>query len=405
MSPVRYERRSRILSQMSWSEKELRPHQRSALNKLKNGSILWGGVGSGKTRVAIAYFLQEEHEHDNVYVITTAKKRDSLDWEEEAARFALGKEKDATWFSVLTVDSWNNLHKYKDVKDAFFIFDEQRLIGNGLWVRSFLRIARNNRWILLTATPGDTWLDYIPVFIANGFYKNRSQFKAEHVVYVPFTKYPKVQRYLSVGKLVRQRNAILVHMPYERQTIHHNITMWVDYDRALMDLVVKKRWHVYEDRPLQHMGEVFHAMRKVSNSDPSRLESIKKLLLKHEKLIVFYNFDYELDILRTLGEDVSIAEWNGHKHEDIPTTNRWIYLVQYVAGAEGWNCTETNAICFYSLTYSYKIWMQARGRIDRMNTKYVDLYYYTLRSRSQIDMAVMGALKSKKSFNQAMLHI
>jgi len=377
---------------------ELKPHQQKALEKLADGKILWGGVGSGKSRVAVAYY-ETEHRHKDVYVITTAKKRDSKDWEGEFAGIVVGGEPEATLHGILTVDSWNNIAKYGDVKDAFFIFDEQRLVGSGHWVRSFLKIARSNRWILLSATPGDTWLDYIPVFVANGFYKNRTQFKLEHVVYAPYSKFPKVQRYLGEGKLGKLRSKLLVHMPYEKPTVRHAITKFVGYNEPLLDNVIKNRWHIWKNKPIRDIAELFAVMRRVVNSDPSRVRAIRQLMEEHDKMVIFYNFDYELEILRGLGNEIKVAEWNGHKHEEIPTGNRWLYLVQYVAGSEGWNCTETDTIIFYSLTYSYKYWEQAHGRIDRLDTPFVDLYYYILRSKSIVDRAIWSALRAKKNFN------
>jgi hypothetical protein len=375
---------------------ELRPHQAEALKKLKNGSILWGGVGTGKSRVAVEYYLREECPSD-VYVITTAKKRDSADWQGEFAQFGIGKE-GATVAGVLTVDSWNMIAKYKDVKGAFFIFDEQRLVGHGKWVKAFLKIAKANRWILLSATPGDTWLDYIPVFVANGFFKNTTEFKREHVVYSTWAKFPKVERYLGVGKLVRLRNDILVHMPYDRQTVRHEKTIYVDHDSDLLETVVKDRWHVFEERPIRDVAELFLVMRKVVNSDATRLHAVKTLLKEHNRIIVFYNFNYELESLRSLETCVTTAEWNGHKHEPLPQTEKWVYLVQYIAGSEGWNCVETDAMIFYSLTYSYKMWEQAHGRIDRLNTEFRHLHYYVLRSKSAIDTMIWRALKAKKTF-------
>jgi hypothetical protein len=370
----------------------------TALKQLKNGCILWGAVGTGKSRVAMAYYELEER-HRDIYVITTAKKRDSVDWEREAARIGVGKAKNATLHGVLTVDSWNNIEKYKDVKDGFFVFDEQRLVGSGTWVRAFLKIAKQNHWILLSATPGDTWMDYIPVFVGNGFYRTRTDFIREHVVYSPYTKFPKVLRYTGVNRLVKLRNQILVHMPYKKETVRHAKAINVDYDQELLDQVIKRRWHVYEDRPIRDVAEMFMVGRRVVNSHPGRLRAIRRLLSAHKKLIVFYNFNYELEALRGLEDVTTVAEWNGHKHEEIPKTDMWVYLVQYSAGSEGWNCTETDAIAFYSLTYSYKNWEQAHGRIDRMNTPYRDLWYYALRSKSLIDEAVWRSLKAKKSFN------
>jgi hypothetical protein len=381
-------------------EPGLQPHQQAALRQLSSGKILWGGVGTGKSRVAIAYYELEQR-HKDLYVVTTAKKRDSKDWEGEAARVGIGGAPNATVHGVLTVDSWNNLDKYKEVKGAFFVFDEQRLVGSGAWVRAFQKIAKNNDWILLSATPGDTWMDYIPVFVGNGFYKNRTEFIREHVVYSPFTKFPKVDRYTGANKLVKLRNSILVHMPYEKETVRHSKTVKVDYDREKLDEIVKRRWNIYEDKPIKDVAEMFRVGRRLVNSHPSRLRRIRQLLKAHEKLIVFYNFDYELEILRRLQDVTTVAEWNGHKHEEIPKSDSWVYLVQYSAGSEGWNCTETDAIAFYSYTYSYKNWEQGHGRIDRMNTPYRDLWYYSLKSDSIIDAAIRASLKAKKNFNVA----
>jgi hypothetical protein len=391
----------------------LKPHQVEALKVLKNGNILRGGVGSGKSITAAAYYMQEEADAD-IYVITTAKKRDSLDWVREFAKFGIGPE-NATVAGRLHVDSWNNLERYTEVRGAFFVFDEQRVVGSGSWVKSFLQISRFNHWLLLSATPGDTWLDYAPVFIANGFYKNITEFKREHVVYNSYTNFPKVDRYVNVARLVRLRNQIVVEMPDVRHTVRHPIDVEVEYDEGLLNLVLEKRWNPYKNQPIRDAAELFATARRVVNSDQSRVEALSDSLDQHSRLIVFYNFNYELEKLRKLGESLrasstisgptltqlDVAEWNGHKHESLPTGERWLYLVQFTAGAEGWECISTNAELFYSMPYSYKVWMQAHGRIDRMNTTYTDLWYYRLLSNSVIDRAIDGSLRQKESFNEA----
>jgi len=380
---------------------ELMPHQLEALQFLDEGKVLYGGVGSGKSAVALAYYMERQAPKD-VYIITTGKKRDSLEWEGEAARFGLGTDYFGSVAGVLTVDSWNNIGNYTDVVDAFFIFDEQRVVGSGSWVKSFLKISKRNAWILLSATPGDVWIDYAPLFIANGWYDNITDFKRQHVVYAPYVKFPKILRYVGEGKLERYRNTILVEMPYLKHTQRIINYMLVSYDKELVDWVIKRRWNPFEDRPVRDMAELFRLIRMITNSDPSRLEAIKFLIKFHPKLIIFYNFDYELEILRDLqAAGIPAGEYNGHKKTPIPETDNWVYLVQYVAGAESWNCTETDSMVLYSLTYSYKNYVQAQGRNDRLNTPYTDLYYYILESQSPIDIAVKRALDDKKSFNEA----
>jgi hypothetical protein len=377
--------------------KLLAPHQEDALSRMHNGCVLWGDVGTGKSRVAAAYYNDNESPKD-VYVITTAKKRDTLDWEVEFARFGVGTEDSVA--GMLTIDSWNNLHKYAEVKGAFFILDEQRLVGAGSWTKSFLKLAKSNTWILLSGTPGDTWMDYIPVFVANGFYKNRTAFKDEHIVWKPFSKFPKVDRYIGTRKLLENRKAVLVEMPYDRETNREVHYVDMEFDCELFDKVWKRRWNVYEHRPLRDSSERYRIARKVVNSDPSRVRKIRELLREHPRLIVFYNFDYELELLRELKDEVDIAEWNGHNHDPVPNSERWVYLVNFMGGSEGWNCTTTDSMVLYSLPYSYKMWHQAFGRIDRMNTKYEILNYFVFHSSSLIDKLLTHSLKRKQDFHE-----
>lgn len=384
---------------------DLMDHQKDVLKRLSNGKILWGGVGSGKSIVALAYYMENEVGLENVYVITTAKKRDSLEWQRDAAKFGIGMDKDSTVAGVLHIDSWNNIGKYVDVKNAFFIFDEQRLVGGGAWVKAFYKIIKNNNaWLLLTATPGDTWMDFIPVFVANGFYKNKTEFVRRHVRYAPFSRFPKIIGYFDVDVLEQYKREVLVAMPYESHTIRKHEDVMVPYDIDLFKTASEKRWNVFEDKPIENVAELFAVLRRIVYSDPRRLEALRGLMEKHPRLIVFYTYNYELDRLRELYDSFSdlyeVAEWNGHVKNAIPTGENWVYLVQYTSGAEGWNCTSTDAMAFYSMTYSYKQFEQAQGRIDRLNTAYEHLYYYTLTSNSIVDRAVKKSILAKKDFNE-----
>lgn len=390
-------------------------YQMDAIKNLRNGCILCGGVGSGKSRTSLAYYYLQNGGQVNtntyvpmkdpcdLYIITTARKRDTKEWEGELTPFLMSPNPEQNYYkNKIVIDSWNNIKKYKDTKDAFFIFDEQRVVGNGTWVKSFLKIAKANRWILLSATPGDTWTDYIPVFLANGFYKNRTEFCREHVVYSRFSKYPKIDRYINTGRLIRLRNKILVDMDFKRNTIAHHEDIWCEYDRERYKAAGKDRWDPFKNEPIRDAGSLCYVWRKIVNIDCSRLLKVQEIAKKHPRVIIFYNFDYELELLRSLyyGEDVEIAEWNGHKHQEIPSSERWVYLVQYTAGCEGWNCIKTDTIIFYSQNYSYKVMEQASGRIDRLNTPFRDLWYYHLKSHSGIDLAISKALTQKKKFNE-----
>ena len=396
-------------------------YQMDAINNLRTGSILCGGVGSGKSLTALGYYYLKQNGRisyltggshkeminpKDLYIITTARKRDTLEWEGELAHFYMSVHPELNLYSnKIIVDSWNNIKKYAEVRDAFFIFDEQRVVGSGAWVKAFLKIARGNDWILLSATPGDTWSDYIPVFLANGFYKNKTQFIREHVIYSRFTKYPKIDRYINTGSLIRLRNRILVDMDFKRKTTAHHEDVYCTYNVSTYKDVTRRRWDIYKDEPIKDAAGLCYTLRRVVNTDESRQTALLDIVADHPRVIVFYNFDYELDLLKSMsyihdGDCLDIAEWNGHKHQPTPKTDKWVYLVQYTAGCEGWNCVKTDTIVFYSQNYSYKVMEQASGRIDRLNTPYKDLYYYHLKSRSGIDLAISKALSKKKKFNE-----
>lgn len=394
-------------------------YQIDAIKRMSNGSILCGGVGSGKSRTALAYYYIKQGGDINtlkidktkikdLYIITTARKRDTKEWEAELCPFGL-----TTSVDKIVVDSWNNITKYRNVENAFFIFDEQRVVGYGQWSKAFIKIARQNNWILLSATPGDNWLDYMPVFIANGFYKNKTDFQNQHVVYTYRFDFPKVDRYIETGRLIRLRNKILVDMDFHRETISHHEDIYVDYNKDAYKDLFKNRWNPSKDAPIENASELCYELRKIVNSHKSRLEIVKDIINKKHKVILFYNFDYELELIKEYfskdsttedyfsTDEFEMAEWNGHKHQPIPDSDEWLYLVQYTAGAEGWNCIKTDTIIFFSPNYSYKIMVQSSGRIDRLNTPFRDLYYYHLKTRSGIDLAISKAISEKKKFNES----
>lgn len=404
---------------------ELYSYQIDAIRRLKTGSILCGGVGSGKSRTALSYFFmgvckgqlelysvdketgsktlilngfEKAKKPRNLYIITTAKKRDSFEWEHECIPFLFELSN-----IKVQIDSWNNISKYKEVEDSFFIFDEQRVVGYGAWTKAFLKIAKKNKWILLSATPGDTWMDYVPVFIANGFYKNKTEFLRIHVVFSRFCQFPKVDRYLLTGRLIKQKKEILVDMDYIKNTVQHHENIFVDYDKELFCNVQKNRWNPFTNEPIVNISEYCYVLRKIVNTSDDRKLRVMELIRDNPRTIIFYNFTYEVDILREIARKLKIkhAEWNGQKHQQIPTSDRWTYFVQYASGSEGWNCTETNVIIFYSQSYSYRAMVQASGRIDRVNTKYTNLYYYHILSNAKIDKEISMALHKKKKFNES----
>lgn len=397
---------------------KLHQNQALAVLNMKNGCILNGNVGTGKSITALYYYFTENkgiYVHNgkykrmidpkDLYIITTAMKRDSKEWEKELMRYDLYPN---TYKNKIVIDSWNNIKKYEKINNSFFIFDEDRVTGNGSWVKSFLKITKKNNWIILSATPGDNWSQYIPVFIANGFYKNRTEFEREHCVYAPFCKFKKIYKYIGTKRLEKLRNSILVNIETERDIIKHHHTVLCDYDKDKYKFVLKNRWDIYEDKPIENITKLCYILRKIINSDESRLKRLVEVisLIELKKIIIFYNFNYEIDlIIQTIQRafpEMIIRQWNGSYHQPIPEKDvaSWAYLVQYNAGSEGWNCISSNSMIFFSQNYSYKTVKQACGRIDRMNTKFKELNYYHFKSLAPLDKAISRAIKNKKMFNE-----
>ena len=391
-------------------------YQLDAVRHMHNGCILCGSVGSGKSRTALFYYFKENggwidkgeyipmKNPQDLIIITTAKKRDSKEWLGELANYLLYPDKDGrtNFGNTVIVDSWNNIGKYKDIRDAFFVLDEQRLVSYGAWTKSFLKIAKANNWILLSATPGDSYVEYLPVFLANGFFKNKSEFNREHVVFSRYTKYPKIEKYTNTTRLDRLRNRLLITMDYHHDIQKHDINIPCEYDKVKYREVMRNRWNPYKEEPIQDAGGLCQVLRRVVNSDESRQVALLEILENYKRAIIFYNYNYERDILLNLAyeEGTEVAEWTGHAHQPIPEGDQWVYICQYNSASEGWNCIRTNCVIFYSQNYSYKIMTQAAGRIDRLNTSYDELFYYHLKSTASIDLAISKALKEKKKFNE-----
>ena len=393
----------------------LYPHQKKAVEKMFNGCICNGGAGSGKSRTGLYYYFAKnggsidpdyipmKNKPQDLIIITTAKKKHDLEWEGELANFLLSTKQEHNTFygNKVVVDSWNNIKKYIDITGAFFLFDEDKVCGKGAWARAFLKITKNNDWVILSASSGDKWEDYETVFIANGFYRNRTEFRDQHLNYSQYTKYL-VTGYRNETRLIRLRDKILIDMDFDRHTIPHHEDIYVQYDIHKYKTAMRTRWDPYKNEPIQQASGLCYILRRIVNEDESRQVALLELYERHPRMIVFYSFDYERNILLNLayGESVQVAEYSGHAHEPIPDGNKWVYLVQYTAGCEGFNCIKTDTIVFYSQNYSYKVMLQASGRIDRLNTPYTDLYYYHLKTRSGIDLAISKALSQKKQFNE-----
>lgn len=400
------------------SQEFLYPHQKEALKRMFDGCVLNGSVGSGKSRTGIYYYfskyggsIENQTYHPmkknppDLYIITTAKKVHDLEFEEELIPFLLYPEKETgrtkLYGNKVVIASWNVIKKYADVTGAFFIFDENKINGKGAWANTFLKLTKHNEWILLSATNGDKFEDYETLFVAEGFFRNRTEFRDKHLNYSRYTSFPMVTGYRDETRLFRLRDRILIDMDFKRHTIPHHEDVFVDYDKQKYREIMRTRWDPYKNEPISQASVLCYILRRIVNEDESRQTKLLEILEDHPKAIIFYNFDHELDILLGLGyqKGTVIAQYNGHKHESIPKNSRWVYLVNYNA-AEAWNTTLTNCMIFYSQNYSYKTSIQAAGRIDRLNTPFDDLYYYHLKSKSSIDLAISKALKEKRKFNE-----
>ena len=397
----------------------LYPHQEEALKKMFNGCLLNGGTGSGKSRTGLYYFFSKNGgrydgrtytpmrgKPPDLYILTTAKKRNDKEWEEELVPFLLYPDPKThmtqRYGNKVIIDSWQNIKKYTDVVGAQFIFDENKISGKGVWAKSFLKITKNNEWIILSATNGDKWEDYETVFLAHHFFRNRTDFRDNHLVYNQYSKFPDVIGYRNETRLCRLRDRLIVDMDFERHTTQIHEDIYCQYNMMKYREAMRKRWDPYKEEPISQASSLCYVLRHIVNEDESRQVKLLELIEDHPRSIIFYNFDFELDILLNLAypEGTIVAQYNGHCHDKLPESDRWVYIVQYTSGCEAWNTISTDTIIFYSQNYSYKVLVQASGRIDRLTTPYTELHYYHLKSYASIDVAITKALRQKKKFNE-----
>lgn len=367
-------------------------YQLEAIDKLQSGMILWGNVGSGKSRTSL-YFYCKNYSNKKLLIITTAQKRNNGEWLEECKVFGLNP----------IIDSWNNIKKYDNYENYFIIFDEDHLTGYGAWSKAFIKMAKHNDWLVLTGTPGDNYAEFMTVFIAKGWYKNKRDFEEQHVIYSRYSKYPKVDRYINQGLLEVRRRDILVKMFVDKRAIVHKEVIITQYDISKYKKAYKDK-RDENNKPFKNATAFCLYLRKICNEDVSKVVKVRELLLKHNKVIIFYNYLYEKEILLKLLKTMktfNVGEYNGQHHDDIPIGERWAYLCQYTAASEGWNCLLCDTMIFFSMSYSYKAMEQAAGRINRINTPYKDLYYYYLRTTSSIDLSINRALSTKRNFNES----
>lgn len=367
-------------------------YQLEAIDKLQSGMILWGNVGSGKSRTSL-YFYCKNYSNKKLLIITTAQKRNNGEWLEECKVFGLKP----------IIDSWNNIRKYEKYENCFIIFDEDHLTGYGAWSKTFIKMAKCNDWLVLTGTPGDNYSEFMTVFIAKGWYKNKRDFEENHVIYSRYSKYPKVDRYINQGLLEKHRRDILVKMFVEKRPRVHKEIVITQYDISKYKKAYKEK-RDENNKPFKNATAFCLYLRKICNEDESKIVKVRELLLKHNKVIIFYNYIYEKEILLKLLKTMktfNVGEYNGQHHDDIPIGERWAYLCQYTAASEGWNCLLCDTMIFFSMSYSYKAMEQAAGRINRVNTPYKDLYYYYLRTTSGIDLSINRALSTKRNFNES----
>lgn len=398
---------------------ELYPSQIEALKKMHNGCVLVGGTGSGKSRTGLAYMYLNELKgglqingkgkwsppkvKKDLYIITTARKRDSHDWDKEMLPFRLSTDISLSEGKIkVIVDSWNCIQKYVNVYGALFIFDEQKTTSGKKWSKAFIKIAKRNRWIMLSATPADNYNDLVSLFIANGYFKNKTEFNMRHVVFKPYMKYPVVDHYIGTGTLNYYRRQMYVIMDSQRKIHRESQIIRCNYSKENYKIIWKKRWNYFDNEPIEESGKLCYLLRRVVNEDEDRINHLIDILKEHPTAIIFYNYSPELELLRETFSKLhyKFTEWNGEKHEEVPQGNKWVYLCQYNSCSEAWNCITTNTMIFYSLNYSYKTTVQAAGRIDRSNSPYDVLYYYYLSSYSPIDLAIQKALKEKRNFNE-----
>lgn len=395
-----------------------------ALTSDKDNSAFYYDMGLGKTFIG-SERLRLYGERVNIIVCQKSKIKDWCEHFKEHytdyAVFDLTDKKDMQAFMIYPIYKCIGIINYelayrraelRQLKDFTMMLDESSMIKNETAKRTkFILSLKPSHTILLSGTPTDGKYEFLysqlrllgwkitktayynryiktelrsyggPTFRVVTGYKNVSELKA------------KLKEYGAVFAKAEE----VIKLP-EKKFIKEYSTVSSDYKKFMKDRVIK-----IDDKELtgdSTLSKRLYARMLCSAYSKDKISRLIDLVNStSDRVIIFYNFNTELEALRKVLFDRPISIVNGQIKDlkAYENNDNSVTLIQYQAGAMGLNLQKANRIIYFSLPERSELFEQSKARICRIGQE-KQCYYHIMMCHKSVEEKIYECLLMRKDY-------
>lgn len=395
-----------------------------ALTSDKDNSAFYYDMGLGKTFIG-SERLRLYGERVNIVVCQKSKIKDWCEHFKEHytdyAVFDLTNKKDMQAFMIYPIYKCIGIINYelayrreelRKLKDFTMMLDESSMIKNETAKRTkFILSLKPSHTILLSGTPTDGKYEFLysqlrllgwkitktayynryiktelrsyggPMFRVVTGYKNVSELKA------------KLKEYGAVFAKAEE----VIKLP-EKKFIKEYSTVSSDYKKFMKDRVIK-----IDDKELtgdSTLSKRLYARMLCSAYSKDKISRLIDLVNStSDRVIIFYNFNTELEALRKVLFDRPISIVNGQIKDlkAYENNDNSVTLIQYQAGAMGLNLQKANRIIYFSLPERSELFEQSKARICRIGQE-KQCYYHIMMCHKSVEEKIYECLLMRKDY-------
>lgn len=395
-----------------------------ALTSDKDNSAFYYDMGLGKTFIG-SERLRLYGERVNIVVCQKSKIKDWCEHFKEHytdyAVFDLTNKKDMQAFMIYPIYKCIGIINYelayrreelRKLKDFTMMLDESSMIKNETAKRTkFILSLKPSHTILLSGTPTDGKYEFLysqlrllgwkitktayynryiktelrsyggPMFRVVTGYKNVSELKA------------KLKEYGAVFAKAEE----VIKLP-EKTFIKEYSTVSSDYKKFMKDRIIK-----IDDKELtgdSTLSKRLYARMLCSAYSKDKISRLIDLVNStSDRVIIFYNFNTELEALRKVLFDRPISIVNGQVKDlkAYENNDNSVTLIQYQAGAMGLNLQKANRIIYFSLPERSELFEQSKARICRIGQE-KQCYYHIMMCHKSVEEKIYECLLMRKDY-------
>lgn len=376
-------------------------------------TFLSWGVGTGKTREALV--RAAENGAKNILVIAPSVLKSMKHWEKEALKWEIDIPIQVeTYYRLQQYGKADMNHKLpKKGKGYAIIIDEAHKIKNsqslqGLGAFKLVRDNPDADIYLLSGTPAPNgYQDFTNYCKMTGFAKNKTDFWKRYIITSNYRGFPEIAAYINTAELDQWWTDTADIKAPQIFTSEHDIT--VDFPSVANEVYAKKtRVGVLDGEKymLENASQLTHYCRQAACLTKTRSDWLENFLESTEdNVVVFVGYKRAMDEVIAVASKLkkTIYQVDG-QNKILPddataaTLKNAIIAVNYQSGGAGLNLQYANHAVFYSPTYSYADYIQARGRISRRGqTKQCTFYH--LQADKSIERDIYECLDNKADFS------